>query len=82
MARALKSARRPAKLKQNTASQFRNILHYARSFVSVGQTFIRGDNATQVTNHIISVTIDLHKRESYHKQSRYFPKTSILSLQK
>ena len=62
MARALKSARRPRKNKTNMASLFRNIppkklykfsveAHCAKSLVSVGQTFMRGDNVTPVTSH-------------------------------
>ena len=62
MARALKSARRPRKNKTNMASQFRNIppkklyelsveAHCAKSLVSVGQTFMRGDNVTPVASH-------------------------------
>ena len=62
MARALKSARRPRKNKTNMASQFRNIppkhfinfllnSHCAKSLISAGQTFMRGDNVTPVTSH-------------------------------
>ena len=35
-----------------------------------GQTFIREDNVIWVTFTL--ETVDLHKRESYHKQSRNF----------
>ena len=62
MALALKSARRPRKNITNVAPLFRNIppkklyklsveAHCATSLISVGQTFMRGDNATPVTSH-------------------------------
>ena len=66
MARASKSVRRPLKNKPNMASQFQNIspkklyessveAHCAKGLVSVGQTFMRGDNVTVVTSHYRSL---------------------------
>ena len=62
------------------ASQFRNIppkklyelsveAHCAKSLVSVGQTFMRGDN---VKLHRLQVTIDLHKSKLYVKTKQKF----------
>ena len=64
------------------ASLFRNIppkklykfsveAHCAKSLVSVGQTFMRGDN---VKLHRLQVTIDLHKSKLYVKTKQKFSK--------
>ena len=69
MARALKSARRPHKNKTNMASLFqKNFINRPLKLivqkVSVGQTFMIGDN---VKLHRLQVTIDLHKSKLYVK---------------
>lgn len=69
MVRTLKSARRQRKNKTKHGFSVRNIPgknfinffegHFARRLVSVGQTFMRGDDVIRVTSHL-SETIDLH----------------------
>ena len=74
MARALKSARRPHKNKTNMASLFqKNFINRPLKLivqkVSVGQTFMIGDN---VKLHRLQVTIDLHKSKLYVKTKQKF----------
>ena len=51
----------------------------ARRLVSFRQTFIKGDNALRVLNHLWAF-IDPHKRESHRKQRRNFRYTLFAVL--
>ena len=80
MARALKSVRVHAKIKQtwplvSKYSPQRNFINLLLKLivqkVSVGQTFMRGD---KVKLHRLQVTMDLHKSKLYVKTKQKFSK--------